>query len=213
MSLGGPELNAFLLELAAQHLEVVDLAVVDQTEAPFFIPKGLGAAITQIDEGQPGVGKAHARLRVKTAPIRPAMPESTNRLAQPLGLGGALAISMNNSENPAHGSIARSPSSWGALYTTAPDWNQFPSRPDSAGARIETLLRSLRLPRPQTADRTEKGGRDARLSYEPPHRLSCASRRDWALDHRRIRPVIGCPPRRRQEAASRRTVKGISAAR
>jgi hypothetical protein len=93
------EARAARLELAAQRLEIVDLAVVDDDEAPVLVRHRLGAA-GEVDHGEPGVAENRVVAAPESARVRPARTQGFER-----GFGARLPRGSDQAEDSAHVSL------------------------------------------------------------------------------------------------------------
>jgi hypothetical protein len=77
----GAEACALRLQLGAERLEVIDLAVEDDGQPPVLRPHRLGPA-GQVDDRQPPMAERHARLQVRAFAVRTAMGDRVGHLAK-----------------------------------------------------------------------------------------------------------------------------------
>src|SRR5262249_40082706 len=95
------EAVALRLELHTQLAVVVDLAVVDELEAPLLACKRLVAGRGGIDDREAAKAERRAGPRVQTAAVRAAVPK---RGRHPLhGLAFGWTPGRDDSAHPAHG--------------------------------------------------------------------------------------------------------------
>ena len=94
------EAVAVALELGAQQVVVVDLAVEDEPDVAVLVPHRVGDARVEVDDRQARLHQAVARVLAGTGCVGPAPPEA---LEQHLGTGiGRLAGHELESGDPAH---------------------------------------------------------------------------------------------------------------
>ena len=89
LRIGRPtEAMAAFLELPAQCLMIVDLAVVHDVHAPILVGHRLPPGRRQIDEGKPAMDQLAALVAMTAAPIGPTVREQGLGSGGPIRLGG-----------------------------------------------------------------------------------------------------------------------------
>src|SRR5688572_14100851 len=89
------------LQLRAQRLEVVDLAIEDQPDRPVLVRHRLAASLRQVDDAEPAMAKTHERQDLRASVVWSSPGHRVTHAIESVGLNSSGEV--DNAADAAHG--------------------------------------------------------------------------------------------------------------